>query len=136
MLDNGQVAIKLGRPIETYGGYKDPSGAFFALLELQGKNKTIRSIESIYQTEKSIYESDPEGYFKAKYMELCNQYLDKELFILFHAKACFTDSERKCLCRDVGYRNWKLLFLESGRWAAIDTDRKYVRILDEDLCEL
>lgn len=70
------------------------------------------------------------------YMELCNQYLDKELFILFHTKACFTDSERKCLCRDVGYRDWKLLFLESGRGAVTDTDREYVRILDEDLCEL
>lgn len=67
------------------------------------------------------------------YMELCDRYLKKELFVLFHARSCLSERERASLCRDAAYREWKLLFLESGPGVA--AEEEIVRILDEDLCE-
>lgn len=63
----GQIPVKAGRPIESYGGYNKPTGTYFALVEHTEKGKTIRTLEAVYLTDKVKYEANPEAYACAKW---------------------------------------------------------------------
>ena len=68
------------------------------------------------------------------YMELCEKYLKKDLFVLFHLHACFSSEELEDFVKDVTYRKLNVLLIESYDIKAVSSEKKV--ILDCDLCEL
>lgn len=55
----GQLAIKDGMDINTYGGYNKLSGSYYFVVEHTEKKKRVRTIETVLSCYKSIYEKNP-----------------------------------------------------------------------------
>lgn len=68
------------------------------------------------------------------YMELCEKYLKKDLFVFFHVHAYFSREELTDFVKDIVYRKLNVMFVESYDIEAVSQERKV--ILDCDLCEL
>lgn len=68
------------------------------------------------------------------YMELCEKYLKKDLFVFFHLHACFSRKELADFVKDIAYRKLNVLLIESYDIEAVSSEKKVV--LDCDLCEL
>lgn len=61
---NGQLSIKQGKSINTYGGYNKIQGAYFCVVRHTLKGKTAITIEPVYIYKKELYEKDPIAYCK------------------------------------------------------------------------
>lgn len=68
------------------------------------------------------------------YMELCEKYLRKDLFVFFHLHACFSTVELTDFVKDITYRKLNVLLIESRDVETALSEKKV--ILDCDLCEL
>lgn len=68
------------------------------------------------------------------YMELCEKYLNKKLFVMLNIHACCSIEELNSFFKDVVYRKSNILIIESH----IENISKYekVRIIDNDMCEI
>ena len=68
------------------------------------------------------------------YMELCEKYSGKKLFVVLNLHSCCSNDELESLFKDVVYRKNKVLIIESH----IENISKYekVRIIDNDMCEI
>ena len=58
----GQLPIKVGKPIEKYGGYNKLTGSYYCVVEHTEKKKRVRSIETVLLYARGLYESDPVKY--------------------------------------------------------------------------
>lgn len=68
------------------------------------------------------------------YMELCQKYTQKKLFITVNLRACLSDTETKCLYRDIIYRKLNLLSVECVGSTKLACEQR--KILDIDMCEI
>ena len=75
----GQVPIKNGLDIKTYGGYNNAAGAYFAIVEHTEKGKNIRSIEAVLIYQKVEYERNPEEFAKKYWYSDARIIMDKVL---------------------------------------------------------
>ena len=68
------------------------------------------------------------------YMELCEKYLNKKLFVILNIHACCSIEELNSFLKDVVYRKSNVLIIESH----IENISKYekVKIIDNDMCEI
>lgn len=68
------------------------------------------------------------------YMELCEKYLKKKLFVFVNLHGYFSEEERELLFKDISYRCHNVLIIE--RYDVKSSDREIRRIIDIDLCEI
>lgn len=68
------------------------------------------------------------------YMELCEKYLKKRLFVFVNLHGYFSEEERELLFKDISYRCYNVLIIE--RYDIKSSDREIKRIIDIDLCEI
>ena len=68
------------------------------------------------------------------YMELCEKYLKKKLFVFVNLHGYFSAEERELLFKDISYRCHNVLIIE--RYDVKSSDREIKRIIDIDLCEI
>ena len=68
------------------------------------------------------------------YIELCEKYLKKKLFIILNLHACCSREELDCFFKDAVYHKYKILLLETH----IEDISKYEKVLivDKDMCEI
>ena len=61
----GQHPLKKDKPIDKYGGYKNKTGTYFAVVEHTGKKtERVRDIVPVYLMDVKDYERNPEEYCK------------------------------------------------------------------------
>lgn len=58
----GQLQIKNNLDINKYGGYRDVSGTYFALIEHEVKGKRVRTISAIYLYAEKLFRVNPIEY--------------------------------------------------------------------------
>lgn len=68
------------------------------------------------------------------YMELCEKYLKKRLFVFVNLHGYFSEEERELLFKDISYRCYNVLIIE--RYDVKSSDQEIKRIIDIDLCEI
>ena len=68
------------------------------------------------------------------YMELCEKYLKKKLFIFVNLHGYFSAEERELLFKDISYRCYNVLIVE--RYDVKSSPQELKRIIDMDLCEI
>lgn len=68
------------------------------------------------------------------YMELCNKYLRKNLFVIVNIRACFNNEDLEILFKDFIYRKYNILIIENHDCQTLKNEIK--RIIDNDLCEI
>jgi len=68
------------------------------------------------------------------YMELSEQFLNKKLFVIVNMKSCMDERTLNSFFKDVNYRGFKLLLIESKD--SESTDYEIKTIIDNDLCQL
>lgn len=68
------------------------------------------------------------------YMELCEKYLKKKLFIILNLHSCCSQEELDCFFKDIVYRKNNILLLETH----LEDASKYEKVLivDKDMCEI
>lgn len=68
------------------------------------------------------------------YIELCNKYLNKRLFIFLNLRDFVTYEEAESFFKDLNYRDINVLMLERHQYKFSEYESR--RIIDEDLCEI
>lgn len=68
------------------------------------------------------------------YMELCEKYLKKRLFVFFNLHAYFTKNELELLFKNIQYSKYCVFIVERYDFIALGMEQK--RIIDIDLCEI
>ncbi|MDE5600963.1 MAG: type II-A CRISPR-associated protein Csn2 [Clostridia bacterium] len=68
------------------------------------------------------------------YMELCQKYTKKKLFVTVNLRACLSDVEAENLYKDLIYRKLNLLSIECMNSKKLDCEQR--KILDIDMCEI
>ena len=68
------------------------------------------------------------------YMELCEKYLKKKLFVIANLHSFFTKEEQELLFKSFVYRQYKVFIVERYDVKALELEQK--RIIDIDLCEI
>lgn len=68
------------------------------------------------------------------YIELCDKYLNKKLFIFLNFRDYITDKEAIKFFKDLIYRNINVLIIERHTHKLLEYETR--RIIDEDLCEI
>lgn len=75
----GQIPIKTGLSLDTYGGYNSATGVYFVLVEKTEKKKTVRSLEAVWLLDKVAYEKDPDAFAKKTWGETATVILPRVL---------------------------------------------------------
>ena len=68
------------------------------------------------------------------YLELCERFLNKKLFVLLNLHSFFTKKEIELLFDDIVYRKYNVFLIERYDYNALPQENK--RIIDIDLCEI
>lgn len=68
------------------------------------------------------------------YMNLCEKYLGKKLFVFLNIHSYFSKGEMELLFQDFIYRKFNVLLIERYDYQTVKGESK--RILDRDLCEI
>ena len=68
------------------------------------------------------------------YMELCQRYTKKRLFVTVNLRACLSDTEAELLYQDIIYRKLNLLSIECVNSKKLVCEQR--KILDIDMCEI
>lgn len=69
------------------------------------------------------------------YMEICNHFLKKDIFVLVNLKSYFEIDEIKLLYKEAFFRKWNLIVLEPSSSGALQGYEDIV-IIDKDICEI
>ena len=68
------------------------------------------------------------------YIELCDKYLNKKLFVFLNLRDYITDEEAAKFFKDLIYRNINALIIERHAHKLLEYETR--RIIDDDLCEI
>ena len=68
------------------------------------------------------------------YLELCEKFLNKKIFVLLNLHSFFTKQEMELLLEDIVYRKFNVFLIERYDYNALPQETK--RIIDIDLCEI
>lgn len=124
---------------ELYALYSNMQSFVFEVIRRSGLDLEFEEVNDIAPLLK-MYDVHPsvQGASLAEklllYMELCAKYLKKKLFVIFHLHTLLSESEMQSFCRDVTYRKFCLLLIETTEVPCCPLERKI--IVDSDMCEI
>lgn len=121
----GQLEVKNGLAIDTYGGYNNVKGSYFFVVEHTKNSKRIRTIEPVYIYKQKLYETEPLTY--------CREVLGLEepKIIWRHIlkdQALELDKKRMTI---TGRTGEQLVFKHNYQFAVSTDDEAYIKALSK-----